>query len=86
MSKESKIVTFSFLLIISIALLIFMFIARYNLYLNEYNAQMQQFGFYKEDIHVLNQTVQSFFITAGIVVLIPLSIGWGFGLFFSAIE
>lgn len=86
MSKESKIVTFSFLLIISIALLIFMFVSRYNLYLNEYNAQIQQFGFYKEDVHVLNQTVQSGFITAGIVVLIPLSIGWGFGLFFAVIE
>lgn len=86
MSKESKIVTFSFLLIISIALLIFLFVSRYNLYLNEYNAQMQQFGFYKEDIHVLNQTVQSFFITAGIVVFILSIVVWGACLFTAALE
>ena len=27
----------------------------YTLWLNEYNTQMQQFGYYKEDIHLLNQ-------------------------------
>jgi len=27
----------------------------YTLYLNEFNAQISQFGYYKEDIHLLNQ-------------------------------
>jgi len=27
----------------------------YNMYLNEFNAQMSQLGFYKEDVHLLNQ-------------------------------
>ena len=28
---------------------------RYALWLNEYNAQIQQFGFYKDDINLINQ-------------------------------
>lgn len=27
----------------------------HTMYLNEFNAQMSAFGFYKEDVHVLNQ-------------------------------
>ena len=27
----------------------------YNMWLNEFNAQMSTFGFYKEDVHMLNQ-------------------------------
>ena len=30
----------------------------YNMFLNEYNAQMNAFGYYKEDIHLLNQLVE----------------------------
>ena len=67
MSKEGKIGLFSFLLIASIVLLIVMFVSKYNLYLNEYNAQIQQLGYYKEDVHLLNQAVQYGFTNFGIV-------------------
>lgn len=86
MSKTGKIVLFSFLLIASIVFLVFMFISRYNIYLNEYNAQIQQLGYYKEDIHLLNQSVQSGFITAGIVFSVFSIIIWGCSLFFAALE
>lgn len=86
MSKAGKIALFSFLLIASIVLLIVMFVAKYNLYLAEYSAQMQQLGYYKEDIHLLNQTVQSGFIGFGIVVFILSIVIWGVCLFTALLE
>lgn len=86
MSKEGKIALFSFLLIASIVLLIVMFIAKYNLYLAEYNTQMQQLGYYKEDVHLLNQAVQSGFIGFGIVAFILSIIVWGICLFTALLE
>lgn len=86
MSKTGKIALFSFLLIASIVLLIIMFISKYNLYLAEYSAQMQQLGYYKEDVHLLNQAVQSGFINFGIVVFILSIIGWGCCLFTALLE
>lgn len=86
MSKVGKIALFSFLLIASIVLLIIMFVAKYNLYLAEYSAQMQQLGYYKEDIHLLNQTVQSGFIGFGIVAFILSIVIWGVCLFTALLE
>ena len=86
MSKTGKVAVFSLLLIVSIILLIVMFVAKYNLYLNEYNAQMQQLGYYKEDVHLLNQTVQSGFINFGIVTFILSIVVWGACLFTAALE
>ena len=86
MSKAGKIVLFSFLLIISITLLVIMFVCKYNIYLNEYNAQIQQLGYYKEDIHLLNQSVQSGFIGLGIVAFILSIVVWGVCLFVAALE
>ena len=31
----------------------------YNMYLAEFNAQMSQLGFYKEDVHLLNQVTEN---------------------------
>lgn len=86
MSKTGKIALFSFLLIASIILLIIMFVSKYNLYLAEYNAQIQQLGYYKEDIHLLNQTVQSGFVNFGIVFFIISIVVWGICLFTAALE
>lgn len=86
MSKAGKIALFSFLLIASIVLLIVMFVAKYNLYLAEYNTQMQQLGYYKEDVHLLNQAVQSGFIGFGIVAFILSIIVWGICLFTALLE
>lgn len=86
MSKAGKIVLFSFLLIASIILLIIMFVSKYNLYLNEYNAQMQQLGYYKEDVHLLNQAVQYGFINFGIVAFILSIVIWGICLFTVLLE
>ena len=86
MSKAGKIALFSFLLVASIVLLIIMFISKYNLYLAEYNAQIQQLGYYKEDIHLLNQSVQSGFTNFGIVVFILSIVAWGCCLFTTALE
>ena len=86
MSKSGKIALFLFLLIASIILLIVMFVAKYNLYLAEYSAQMQQLGYYKEDVHLLNQTVQSMFISIGIVIFILSIVVWGVCLFTAALE
>lgn len=58
MSKTGKVALFSFLLIASIVLLIIMFVCKYNIYLNEYNAQMQQLGYYKEDIKLFDQSIE----------------------------
>lgn len=86
MSKTGKIVLFSFLLIASIVLLILMFVAKYNLYLDEYNTQIQQLGYYKEDVHLLNQAVQSGFIGFGIVAFILSIVVWCCCLFVTALE
>ena len=86
MSKEGKIALYSFLLIASIVLLIVMFVCKYNIYLNEYNAQMQQLGYYKEDIHLLNQAAQTWFTGFGIVVFILSIVVWGACLFTAALE
>lgn len=86
MSKEGKVALFSFLLIASIVLLIVMFVAKYNLYLAEYSAQMQQLGYYKEDVHLLNQAVQSGFIGFGIVAFILSIVIWGICLFTALLE
>lgn len=86
MSKEGKIVLFSFLLIINIVLLIIMFVSKYNLYLAEYSVQMQQLGYYKEDVHLLNQAVQYGFINFGIVAFILFIIIWGSCLIFALLD
>ena len=86
MSKEGKIALYSFLLIASIVLLIVMFVCKYNIYLNEYNAQIQQLGYYKEDIHLLNQSVQYGFVSFGIAAFIISIVAWGTCLFVAALE
>ena len=86
MSKTGKIALFSIILVVSILLLIIMLVSKYNLYLNEYNAQMQQVGYYKEDIHLLNQAVQSGLLNVGITFFIVLAIVMGISLFVAILE
>lgn len=70
MSKAGKIVLYSFLLLVSVVLLVLMIIANDSLYLAEYSAKMQQFGYYKEDVHLLNQVVQLGFVRFGFVLFL----------------
>jgi hypothetical protein len=43
------------LLVLNIWFSTYCYNLNYTLYLNEFNAQISQFGFYKEDVHMLNQ-------------------------------
>ena len=86
MSKTGKIVLYSFLLLASVVLLVLMIIANDSLYLAEYNAQMQQFGYYKEDVHLLNQVVQLGFVRFGFVVFLLSTFTWVGCLFLTALE
>ena len=45
----------------------------HNMFLKEYNAQMEKFGFYKEDIEVLNQYAEDFKLRVNVAGNI---IGW----------
>ena len=70
------------ILIFSILGIVFACIGFYNLWLNEYNEQMQRLGFYKNDIILLNQmgleilnitiliiSIISFIISIGIAII-----------------
>ena len=54
-------------LLIFIGCLILLLIYNYNLWLNEYKAQINQIGFYKEDLHILNQEIQKGLCITGII-------------------
>ena len=86
MSKTGKIVLYSFLLLVSVVLLVLMIIANDSLYLAEYSAQMQQFGYYKEDVHLLNQVVQLGFVRFGFVVFLLSTFTWVGCLFLTILD
>ena len=86
MSKTGKIVLYSFLLVASTVLLVLMIIANDSLYLAEYSAQMKQFGYYKEDVHLLNQVVQLGFVRFGFVVFLLSTFTWVGCLFLTVLE
>lgn len=54
-------------LLIFIACVILLLIYNYNLWLNEYKAQIEQLGVYKEDLHILNQEIQKGLCITGII-------------------
>jgi len=43
------------LLVLNIWFSTYCYNLNYNMWLNEFNTQMNAFGFYKEDVHMLNQ-------------------------------
>lgn len=86
MSKTGKIVLYSFLLLVSVVLLVLMIIANDSLYLAEYNAQMQQFGYYKENVHLLNQVVQLGFVRFGFVLFLLSTFTWVGCLFLTILD
>lgn len=63
------------IVIIGIISLILLIIYNHQLWLNEYNAQLEKLGYYKEDIHLLNQQIQYGLIWAGITLSIFIIIG-----------
>lgn len=54
-------------LLIFIACVVLLIIYNYNLWLNEYNAQIKQLGVYKEDLHILNQEIKKGLCITGII-------------------
>lgn len=63
------------IVIIGIIGLILLIIYNHQLWLNEYNAQLEKLGYYKEDIKLLNQEIKYGLVCAGITLSIFIIIG-----------
>lgn len=79
-------IVFLVLLLASILIVVISAVNNYNVWLNEYNAQMARFAYYKEDVKVLNQQIKIGWISAGFVVGSFGIAGFGLGLIWSIIE
>ncbi len=79
------IIVFGVLLLICVFGIVFASIKLHTLWLNEFNAQIEKFGFYKQDIQVLNQSLAYIFpITLEVVSIIGTIISLiGEGIFIS---
>lgn len=56
--------------ILGLGLLIFCIINNHLIWLKEYNKQIEQFGFYKEDIKILNQEIIIILNSTGMITSI----------------
>ncbi len=63
------------IVIIGIVGLVLSIIYNHQLWLNEYNAQLEKLGYYKEDIHLLNQQIKYGFVYTGITISLFIIIG-----------
>lgn len=63
------------ILIIGITGLVLLIIYNYQLWLDEYNAQIENIGYYKEDIHILNQHIKYGLVATGITLSIFIILG-----------
>ena len=73
--KKIKITVCVVLLIICIVLALLSGFNLYHIWLNEFNAQIKQLGFYKNDVKLLNQTWQMV-VSTGVLII---SVIGGFG-------
>ncbi len=73
--KKVKITVCVVLLIICIVLALLSGFNLYHIWLNEFNAQIKQLGFYKNDVKLLNQTWQMV-VSTGVLII---SVIGGFG-------
>lgn len=69
------------ILIISIISLVLLIIYNYQLWLDEYNTQIENLGYYKEDIHILNQHIKYCLVASGITLSILMIIGSALAIF-----
>jgi hypothetical protein len=66
--KTLFIIICSILTAIGITILVLGMINLHYIYLNEFNAQIEKFGFYKEDVQILNQRIERVKTIAALVI------------------